>query len=160
MWCVLVGVDEFFWDLVKGEFDVGKMCGVEVVINLVGENFVEGCWMVLCCEVILVSWVNSMCMLVMVIEKMCYWLFMFISVLAVGIYGDCGDECVSEESEYGCGFFVDVCMVWENEMVKVEVLGLCVVVLWMGVVLMLVGGVLVKMLLIFCVGLGGCFGVG
>ena len=154
------GADELFWDPAKGELDAGKMRGVEVVINLAGENLAEGRWTASRREAILASRVNSTRTLVTAIEKMRHRPFTFISASAVGIYGDRGDERVSEESEHGRGFLADVCTAWENETAKAEALGLRAVALRTGVVLTPAGGALAKMLPIFRAGLGGRFGAG
>lgn len=45
-------------------------------------------------------------------------------------------------------------------MLKVEVLGVCICVLWIGIVFECEGGVLEKMLLLFWMGFGGLMGDG
>lgn len=82
-----------------------------------------------------------------------------ISSSAIGIYGDRGDEIVTEASAPGAGFLADICVAWEREAMRAEEFGIRVVTLRTGVVL---GrrGALSKMLPMFKAGLGGSIGSG
>jgi uncharacterized protein len=84
----------------------------------------------------------------------------FLSASAVGIYGDRGDEVLTEESETGAGFLADVCKVWEEATAPVEAAGLRVVHLRIGAVLAPKGGALGKQLSAFRAGAGAALGSG
>ena len=79
---------------------------------------------------------------------------------AVGIYGDRGDEELTEQSPPGTGFLADTCRRWEAATRKAEEAGIRVVHLRFGVVLDRRGGALAKMLPPFRFGLGGRLGSG
>lgn len=84
----------------------------------------------------------------------------FLSASAVGIYGDRGDEVLTEDSPPGDGFLADVCKVWEEATGPASAAGVRVVHLRIGVVLSPMGGALGKQLLAFKAGLGAVLGSG
>jgi uncharacterized protein (TIGR01777 family) len=151
---------EISWNPQAGELDPVKLRGVDVVINLAGENLAEGRWTKARRERILNSRVMATRTLVSTIEKMKHRPFVLVSASATGIYGNRGDERVNEESQRGTGFLADVCKAWENETAAAEALGLRAVALRAGVVLTPAGGALAKMLPAFRKGAGGKFGSG
>lgn len=79
---------------------------------------------------------------------------------AVGIYGDRGEEELSEASGSGAGLLADLCRDWEAAASAAEDLGLRVVRLRIGVVLAREGGALGLMRIPFSLGLGGRLGNG
>ncbi len=78
-----------------------------------------------------------------------------VSASAVGIYGDRGDEILSEASAPGAGFLADVCRDWEAEAARAAGERTRVVQLRTGVVLDAGGGALAPLLPLFKLGLGG-----
>jgi uncharacterized protein (TIGR01777 family) len=83
-----------------------------------------------------------------------------ISASATGIYGDRGDEELTESSAAGDDRVARLCVEWEREAMRAEELGVRVVTLRTGLVLAPGGGVLAKMLPAFRMGLGGPLGHG
>ncbi len=83
-----------------------------------------------------------------------------VSTSAVGIYGDRGDERLSERSEPGEGFLARLCLDWEAAAHSAEQHGARVVLLRLGVVLGPEGGALGPLLPLFRRGLGGRVGPG
>jgi uncharacterized protein (TIGR01777 family) len=83
-----------------------------------------------------------------------------VSASAVGIYGDRGDEILTEASAPGTGFLADVCRAWEAAAGPAADAGIRVVCLRSGVVLSPDGGFLPRVLPLFRVGLGGRLGSG
>ena len=79
---------------------------------------------------------------------------------ATGIYGDRGDEILTENSPPGHGFLAETCVAWEAEAAKARETGIRVVNLRFGVVLDAGEGALRKMLPLFRLGLGGNLGSG
>ena len=79
---------------------------------------------------------------------------------AIGIYGSCGDELLTEASLPGNGFLPQVCLAWEKATQPATDAGIRVVHLRFGVVLSPHGGALAKMLPVFRAGLGGQLGSG
>jgi len=83
-----------------------------------------------------------------------------VSASAVGLYGDRGDELLSESAKGADGFLADVCRGWEAEADKAAVLGVRVVKIRIGLVLGRDGGALGTMLTPFRLGLGARLGDG
>jgi uncharacterized protein len=79
---------------------------------------------------------------------------------AIGIYGNRGEELLTEDSAPGSGFLADVCQEWESATREVEAAGIRVVHLRFGVVLSRTGGMLNKLLPVFRAGMGGRLGNG
>ena len=79
---------------------------------------------------------------------------------AIGIYGDRGDELLTENSAVGTGFLAETCKQWEAAAATAERAGIRVVQVRFGVVLAPAGGALDKMLPLFSLGLGGKLGHG
>ncbi len=78
----------------------------------------------------------------------------------IGIYGDRGDEILTEESELGSGFLSDVGRAWESACEPALGTGIRVVNLRAGIVLSRNGGALGRLLTPFKLGLGGRVGSG
>jgi uncharacterized protein (TIGR01777 family) len=74
---------------------------------------------------------------------------------AIGIYGDRGNEILTESSPTGSGFLADVCREWEAQADLAEALGVRVVKLRLGVVLGRGGGAFAKMVTPFKAFVGG-----
>ena len=83
-----------------------------------------------------------------------------VSASAIGIYGDRGDEILTEESKSGTDFLAGLAQEWETEALKAEALGIRVVLARFGIILAQHGGALAKMLLPFRAGAGGRLGSG
>jgi uncharacterized protein len=83
-----------------------------------------------------------------------------VSASAVGIYGDRGNETLTEISAPGTGFLADVCRAWEAEADRAAQFGLRVVKLRLGIVLGKDGGALAQMLPPFRAFVGGRLGSG
>jgi uncharacterized protein len=79
---------------------------------------------------------------------------------AIGIYGDRGDELLTEASTPGSGFLAGVCAEWEEAAQAAKDAGIRVVHIRFGVVLSPEGGALKRMLPLFRSGLGGRLGSG
>jgi len=130
---------------------------VEVVFNLLGES-VATRWTEAKKKSIYDSRINSTAHLLKSLSKN---LKVFISSSATGIYGDRGDEILTEKSPLGEDFLAKVCIDWEKEAEKaVEKFRARVVCVRTGVVLSANGGALDKMLLPFRYGVGGALGKG
>lgn len=79
---------------------------------------------------------------------------------AVGIYGDQGDEVLTETARRGLGYLADLCHDWEDAARDAESLGVRVIRLRTGVVLGKGGRAFEKILSIFKFGIGGRLGSG
>ncbi len=83
-----------------------------------------------------------------------------VSASAIGYYGDCGDEILTESKGPGRDFLAEVCKDWEREASRARELGLRVVPIRIATVLGPNGGALKAMLPPFQLGIGGKFGNG
>jgi uncharacterized protein len=84
----------------------------------------------------------------------------FISASAIGIYGDRGEEILTETSSVDKDFLAEVCQAWEGEADQIGQLGCRVVKLRLGIVMGNDGGALQQMLSVFRWGIGGKLGNG
>lgn len=84
----------------------------------------------------------------------------FLSASAVGIYGDCGEEVVTEKHIAGSGFLAQLAVDWEAASAPLALLGMRVVHARFGIAIAAEGGALAKMLPLFRLGLGGRLGSG
>jgi uncharacterized protein (TIGR01777 family) len=79
---------------------------------------------------------------------------------ATGIYGNRGDETLTESSQPGNDFLSEIAKEWESEALKAETLGIRVVRARFGVILSKNGGALPQMLRPFQFGVGGKISTG
>ncbi len=143
------------WDPTKGPLEPAELRGVDVVINLAGENVAGGRWTAARREALWRSRIESTRALVQAMASLKHRPFLLINASAVGVYGDCGDARVGENRAPGHGFLADLCLAWEAEAAKAEELGLRVACLRLGMILTPAGGALAKMLPTARLGLGG-----
>lgn len=134
--------------------------GVEGIINLMGEGIAEKRWSEEQKKKIYDSRIMSTGNLIKRIEGLQERPQVFVSASAIGIYGDRGEEEISEESSPAHDFLAKVCIDWEAVANKAKELGLRVVLVRTGVVLGPNGGALKKMLPAFKFGAGGVIGDG
>jgi uncharacterized protein (TIGR01777 family) len=83
-----------------------------------------------------------------------------VSASAIGVYGNRGDEMLTEESKLGTDFLAGLAQEWEAEALKAEALGIRVVLARFGIILAREGGALPKMQVPFKFGAGGKLGSG
>jgi len=83
-----------------------------------------------------------------------------ISTSAVGLYGDRGEEVITEDTPAGTDFLAEVCVEWEREARVAESLGVRVVRMRLPILLHPSGGALEQMLPMAKMGLGGPLGSG
>ncbi len=83
-----------------------------------------------------------------------------VNASAVGIYGDRGDQLITESSSIGSGYLAGLCSDWEEATLEAESLGVRVVRIRIGIVLGRDGSAFKKLLLVFKSGIGGKLGSG
>ena len=130
----------------------------DVVIHLLGESVAHR-WTSEKKKLILDSRVQSMRHL---LDSLSEAPQMILSANAVGIYGDRGLELLTEESAPGSGFLAEICVQWQDELLKAreKFRKTKLASLRVGVVLSRDGGALPEMLFPFRVGVGGVIGGG
>lgn len=153
-------VRAFGWDAMKGVPPAEALEGVEGVVHLAGEGVADKRWTESRKKEILESRTVGTRNLVKAVEgQRGKRVGAFVSASAIGIYGDRGDELLTEQSSPGTGFLADVCRAWEAEVKRLpgEVRETRVRI---GIVLGVEGGALKKMLPPFRLGIGGPLGSG
>lgn len=129
--------------------------GVDAVINLMGEGIADKRWDEAQKQKIYNSRIIGTSKLVERIKGMDKRPSVFVSASGIGVYGNRGDEVITEESSVTDDFLAKVCKDWEAEAEKAKDLGLRVVLLRTGVVIGKDGGALKKMIIPFKMGVGG-----
>jgi len=133
----------FLWDINKQEIDPDCLMGVETIVHLAGEPIVDKKWTNERKKQIIDSRVKSTELLLKAIKSLPdQHVKSFISASAVGYYGDCGDEILTEESPNGYGFLAECCKLWEDAVDEGKKLSLRVVKLRTGIVFSKTGGAL------------------
>ncbi|WP_235920315.1 TIGR01777 family oxidoreductase [Heliomicrobium gestii] len=153
-----------WWSMRDGRFPAESLNGVEIVINLAGENIGGSRWTEATKNRIVSSRVNLTRQIVAacrerrdagegVPQRL-------INASAVGYYGTDEKATFTEEDGTGRGFLADVCRRWEAEAEEASLLGIAVIRLRLGVVLGPGGGMLANMDRPFRLGFGGVVGSG
>jgi uncharacterized protein (TIGR01777 family) len=147
------------WNPATGELG-GAAVGADAVVNLAGASIAGGRWTVERKALLRSSRIDTTRALVGALAKMNARPRVLVSASAIGIYGDRGDEVLTETSKAGTDFLAGLAQEWEAEALKAEALGIRVVLARFGIILAREGGALAKMLLPFKLGAGGRLGSG
>src|SRR5690349_21980693 len=147
------------WNPATGELG-GAGVGPDAVVNLAGASIAGGRWTNKRKELLRTSRIDTTRALVKALAKMNARPRVLVSASAIGIYGDRGDEVLTEENKPGTDFLAGLAREWEAEALKAEALGIRVVLARFGIILARQGGALAKMLLPFKLGAGGRLGSG
>ena len=150
---------EFHWDPAKGEIDPAALEGIGGVVHLAGES-VAGRWTPAKKQRILESRVTGTRFISETIAALDPVPQVLVCASGIGVYGDRGDERVTEESAPGNGFLVDVVRAWEGAADPARAAGIRVVHTRFGIVQSRHGGALNTQLPLFRFGLGGPIGGG
>jgi uncharacterized protein (TIGR01777 family) len=148
------------WDPVKREIDATGLEGVDAVIHLAGENVGSGRWTASRKAAIRDSRVNGTRLLCDTLARLARPPKTLVCASAIGIYGDRGEDVLTEESPAAAGFLPEVCREWEAASAPAARKGIRVVTLRIGMVLSSKGGALSRMLPLFRAGFGGVIGSG
>ena len=137
------GKNAFRWDVDNQQIDVAALNGVDAIIHLAGEPVADKKWTAERKKQIIDSRVKSAKLLFEAIKKSeNHKIKSFVSASAVGFYGDCGDEILTEDSPNGFGFLAECCKLWEQAVDEGKKLSLRIVKLRTGIVLSKDGGAL------------------
>jgi uncharacterized protein (TIGR01777 family) len=105
--------DEISWDPQIGKLDPAVLSGADAIINLSGASISRIPWTQSIRESIAASRREATTTLVTAINAAKVTPSTFLSGSAVGIYGNRGDEELTETSARGAGFLADVTEEWE-----------------------------------------------
>jgi len=147
------------WNPATGELG-GAAVGADAVVNLAGASIADKRWTPQRKSVLRSSRVDTTRALVQALAKMSARPRVLVSASATGIYGNRGDETLTEASQPGTDFLSEIAKEWESEALKAEALGIRVVRARFGVILSKQGGALPQMMRPFQFGIGGKIGTG
>jgi uncharacterized protein len=140
--------------------NLSRLNGFDAAVHLSGANVAGRRWTKVYKQEILSSRVDSTRALANLLTRIAPQPKVLVCASAVGIYGDRGDQMLTEESTPGQGFLAETCQAWESATRTAEEAGIRVVHARFGVVLTPQGGALGKLLSLFRLGLGGRLGSG
>jgi uncharacterized protein (TIGR01777 family) len=150
---------EVSWDPAAGRLDATDLAGVDAVVNLSGANLGQR-WTEARKREILSSRVDTTSLLSRTMAGLDPKPAVFVVAGGIGIYGDRGDEILTESSSLGTGFAAEVGRAWEAAAEPARAAGIRTVGFRQGIVLARDGGALERMLLPFKLGVGGRVGSG
>ena len=151
---------EVRWNPEAGRIDAPALEGIDVLVHLAGESIASGRWTRARMHRIRESRARGTALIARTIAGLRRPPSAMISVSAVGIYGDRGDETLTEHSPPGEGFLPEVAVIWEKAADPARDAGIRVVHPRLAAVLSASGGVVGRLLLPFRLGLGGPIGRG
>ena len=159
-----LGPEDIPWDPARGTLDGSRLAGVDAVIHLAGEPIAGGRWTPARRRRIMESRTSGTTLLADTLAGLRRPPRVLITASAIGIYGDRGEEPLTEEAPLRSGreasFVERVGHAWEAATASAEAAGIRVVRARMGLVLSAAGGALRQMLPPFRAGLGGRLGDG
>lgn len=147
------------WDPERGTLDRARLEGVDAVYHLAGEPIGER-WTGGRKAALRSSRVTGTTLIASTIASLPRPPRVLVSMSAIGIYGNRGDEELTEQSIPGGDFLADLGKAWEAAADPARVAGIRVVHPRMGIVLHESGGALARMLPPFRLGVGGRLGGG
>ncbi len=150
---------EVAWNPAAGTIDEEALTGVDAAVHLSGANL-DARWTKKRKQEMVGSRVDTTDLLARTIASLEPRPSTFLVAGGTGIYGDRGDEILTEESDLGSGFLADLGKAWEAAAAPAREAGIRTVSFRQGVVLSRKGGALAKMLTPFKLGLGGRVGSG
>lgn len=148
------------WDPEAGTIDVNALNGIDAIVHLAGEGIADGRWTDERKVSIIDSRVQSTRVLLEELKEGNHQVKAFISASAIGYYSERGDELMYEDAAPARDFLGTTCVLWEQEVNKIESLKIRTVKLRTGVVLSTKGGALKKMITPFQFGFGSALGDG
>jgi uncharacterized protein (TIGR01777 family) len=147
----------YHWDPEREELDTNALEGTDAVVNLAGENLAGERWTRERKRLLASSRVNATRFLVRRWTDRAPAPRVLVNASAVGIYGNRGEDLLTEESEPGSSFLADTCREWEGAALGAQPFGARVVLARFGVV---IEAALPALLPLFKLGIGGPLGSG
>lgn len=152
--------DSLQWDPEAGTIDAAGFEGVGGVIHLAGAGIGDKKWSAERRRQILESRTAGTALIARTVAAAQNGPKTLVSASAIGIYGNRGDEMLTEQSAPGDGFLADVVVQWEAAAQPAIDAGVRVAFSRTGIVLAPHGGALQRLLLPFKLGAGGRLGSG
>lgn len=156
----VVSPAEISWDPDAGRLDPGDLAGVDAVVNLGGAGIGDRRWTAAYRRRILTSRTGPTGLLARALADAPDGPRVLLQASAVGVYGDRGDETLTELSAPGDDFLADVVRAWEAATEPAQDAGVRVAHLRTGIVVSPGGGSFGRLLPLLRLGLGGPLGDG
>lgn len=154
------GPGEVLWNPAGGTLDHAALEGVDAAVHLAGESIAAGRWTAETKRRIRDSRILGTRLLAESLGRLMRRPRVLVTASAVGIYGDRGDEVLTEDSPLGSDFLAGVGQEWESATKPAADAGIRVVHLRFGIILAREGGALPRMVRPFLLGVGGPIGSG
>ncbi|MDJ0842005.1 MAG: TIGR01777 family oxidoreductase [Acidobacteriota bacterium] len=154
------GDNQSAWNPGEGEIDSSILEGADAVFCLNGANLADQRWTARYKRILIDSRIQPTGLLARTIAGLENKPKVFLVASGIAVYGDRGNDWVTEETGHGEGFLVKLAQDWEGAAQPARDAGVRVVNMRIGPVLSADGGALDKMLLPFKLGLGGQLGNG
>lgn len=153
-------IKTFQWDVNNQTIDEEAILQADYVINLAGAGIADARWTDARKKLIIDSRTQSTQLLLDSFIRLQHYPKAYVASAAIGIYGDRGDELLTEDSPKGTGFLAESSSAWEEAINKVMATDIRTVGLRIGLVLSTKGGALEKIMQPFMFYLGAYFGNG
>ena len=150
---------EIGWDPASRTLDPGDLSGLTAVVHLAGAGVGAHRWTAAYKQEILDSRVDGTATIANALADLGEPVAL-VSGSAIGVYGDRGEQILTEDSEPGTGFLADVVRAWEAATEPAQDEGLRVVHARTGLVLTPHGGAMERVLPLARLGLAGPLGSG
>lgn len=154
------GPGDVLWDPMRGTIDAAALEGVDAVVHLAGEPIGAARWTDETRRRIHDSRARGTELIAKTLAGLERRPTVLVSSSAVGVYGDRGDEELTESSTEGDDFLATVCRAWEQAADPARAAGIRVVHPRTGVVIAKDGPLIDKVELPFRLGVGGKVGSG
>ena len=153
----------FRWNPAAGQLDAAAVPWADAIVHLAGAGVMDARWTPARKKEILDSRVRGLHLLRDALARAGRRETPLISASAIGLYGDRGDEWLSENTPApppGQDFLADVCRQWEAAALQIRATGRRVAILRLGIVLSERGGALPEMARPIRLGVGAALGSG
>lgn len=136
------GIRTFLWNIESDWIEPGALTGIDVIIHLAGAGLAEEPWTEKRKEEIINSRVKSSALLKQGLSDSQHTVSCFISASGSSFYGTSEEKIFAETDKPGDDFLANVTRLWEQEVEKINALGIRVVRMRTGIVLSEKGGAL------------------
>ncbi len=148
------------WDPAADTIDPAAVPWADGIVNLAGANVGEGRWTDARKQELRASRLTGLAVLHRELARPGHHVRTVVSASAIGLYGDTGEQLVTEETPPATSFLADLTQQWEAAAAPIAALGIRLVLPRIGVVLSTHGGALPAIAAPVKLGLGAALGSG
>lgn len=149
------------WDPNKGVVDIGRLEGLDALVNLAGEPLATRPWTRVRRRKLWESRVDATGTLLRSLDRLDNPPPTYVGVGGLGYYGDRGEQLLTEDDGPGEGFLAELAAAWETaHLESVAILDTRAAVLRLAIVLSPTGGAFPLLVRPFRIGVGGWLGHG